>query len=654
MPSPLPLDDMVVIVGAGISRDAPTNAAGFADIRDRFLRAAGIEEDEEKLLPDTDNLSPEQIFEALDDDQEGTREAIQRDLWWLCETGAPNLNHHAVVALIEAGAKVWTPNFDNMIERAAGGRGVIETVFTEPGRIRPGLALMKPHGSFPLEPCNKEPRRHDYRLLFQTSTVWNLDVDWRKRLEEDCAGRDVFLFGYRGADPDLTPAILLALAGARSATWWECNPENLSRLVDLTGQIAVDICDGNPSTALRELARSRAGFDPESVRLVRRPGPRGADYELRYRPSFESRAGLAGLVQGAGKARWLRLRALVSPRPSGSRKLMAYRLVRSAGFDWPAAKPPLRLALTLALRRPGLSSEQRGFLAANYLMLIDSAPLRPADERAVDRLRRSGVTGTNAVDVRLASIAKLRGDLRGARADAERALASAGSDVLPEAMAVYNLAWIYRQMADFEARRDLLDGYRDRRAHIGPNWAAWLAIDNALLALHFGDPVVAVEQMDSPLAEFSRGTVNHPAYVQDDSIARALIAWHAGDPGEARSELEASLAERPVRRLRPALFSSLTTEILLADHARGQGDLGRMDAWLRKARARSWSALQQAQVALVYACASEDSDDLEAIGREANRRGFGLIAATAASASGDGEEGGGLVVRPDLPLPALY
>lgn len=645
----LPLHDMVVIVGAGISRDAPTNAAGFADIRDRFLRAAGIEE---KLLPDTDNLSPEQIFEALDDKRKSTCEAIQRDLWWLCETGAPNLNHHAVVDLIQAGAKVWTPNFDNMIERAAGDRGGIETVFKEPDRIRPGLVLMKPHGSFPLEPCDQEPRRHDYRLLFQTSAVWNLDVDWRKRLEEDCAGRDVFLFGYRGADPDLTPAILLALAGARSAIWWECDLENLPRLVDLTSQIAVDIRDGNPSTALRNLAHSRAGFDPESVQLVHRPGPSGADYELRYRPSFESRAGLAGLVQGAGKARWLRLRGLVSPRSSGSRKPMAYRLLRSAGFDWPAAKPPLRLALTLALRRPDLSSERREFLAANYLMLIDSAPLRRSDVRAVDRLRRSGLTGTTAVDVRFASIAKLRGDLRGARADAERAMANAGNDVLHEAMAVYNLAWIYRQMAEFVARRDLLHGYRDRRAHIGPNWAAWLAIDNALLALHFGDPVAAGDQMNSPLAKFSRGTVNHPAYVQDDRIARALITWHSSDPSGARSELEASLADRPTRRLRPALFSSLTTQILLADHARGQGDLDLMASWLRKARSRSRSTLQQVQIKLVYAYATEDVDDLNAIEREANRRGFGLIATTAASALSD--KGGRLVIRPDLPLPALY
>jgi tetratricopeptide (TPR) repeat protein len=383
-------------------------------------------------------------------------------------------------------------------------------------------------------------------------------------------------------------------------------------------------------------------------------GASGADYKLRYRPSVESKAALAGLLQGAGEARKIRLKGLLNPRTHGNRKQMAFKLMRSAGYDWPVAKLPLRLLLALALRRSSAPLAQRRFLAANYLTLVDSAPLGRSEPRTIAYLRRTGVDGAPAVDVRMASITKLRGNLRQARKDAERALAKTGSEVLLEAMAVYNLAWIYRQMGEFEARLDLLHDYNERRAHIGPNWAAWLAIDDALLALGHGDPATAAEKMESPLAKFSRTTINHPAYNQDDEIARALIAWHSGDAPGARSQLEASLEKRPVRRLRPALFSSLTSQILLADSARVHGDLKLMDSWLGRARSRAYSALQQEQIALVQAFAIGDKDGLRRVEREARQQGFGLIAATASAARGGADATTALLVRSDLPLPALY
>jgi hypothetical protein len=599
---PEALDDVAVIVGAGISFEAPTAAAGFGEIRDAFLRRAGIklEEDGRKLLPGTEDLSPEQIFEALDDDRDATREAIQADLWHMCEAGSPNLNHHAVRALIEAGAKVWTPNFDNMIERSFRDPKAVEVVVDGPRTPRPGLALMKPHGSFPLEPENREPERHDYQLLFRSSAVWHLDAEWQRQLEADCAGRDVFLFGYRGADPDLTPAILLALVGARSATWWECDENNLDRLHGFTERVAVEIRAGDPSRALRDLAKARVGFDPDSVQLEASTGSPGSDYRPRYLPSYESRAGLAGLVQGAAAARRLRWEGIRREQNSSRRKIMAFKLLRSTGYDLPVAKAPLRLALALALRRPGEGDEERAFLATNYLTLVDSGPLRRADRRVIARVRRMGIE-TPGIDVRLASIAKRWGDLTVARADAERALATVGDNVLLEAMTVYNLAWIYRQMAAFSKRELLLRNYEDRSAHIGPNWAAWLAIDDALLALHFGDWNRADDQMSAPLAQFSRETVNHPAYVQDHEIASALIAWHKGDPTGAGATLRTSLAKRSVARFQPALYSSITTQILLADLARAHGDLGLMEARLRKARRRTRSTIQRGQIDLVRA-----------------------------------------------------
>src|SRR5262249_10177656 len=117
-------EGLVVIVGAGISFDAPTRAPGFGQIRNLFLERCGFEklvkEEESKgeqgRWLNVNDLSPEQIFNALDDGREETQQQIRADLWRLCETRGPNQNHEAVAKLIGAGAKVWTPNFDTMIE----------------------------------------------------------------------------------------------------------------------------------------------------------------------------------------------------------------------------------------------------------------------------------------------------------------------------------------------------------------------------------------------------------------------------------------------------------------------------------------------------------------------------------------------------------
>lgn len=224
--------ELTLVVGAGVSVPAPTSAPDFRALRNLFLSLADPELDTSAY--ELNQLSPEQIFDAVDDGREAFRAAVRRELWWLCEPNEPNANHAAVAALLGRGACVWTPNFDTMIERAAArvggeiatlvpGSSVINAQTTE---------LRKPHGSFPRsgDPPT-EPASHHYELLFQASRVWAMQDDWNALLQADICGRDVMLFGYRGADPDLTPALLSAFAEARSVHWWEFpGTDNYSRL----------------------------------------------------------------------------------------------------------------------------------------------------------------------------------------------------------------------------------------------------------------------------------------------------------------------------------------------------------------------------------------------------------------------------------------
>jgi hypothetical protein len=665
----LPADDLVVIVGAGISFDAPTCAPGFGEIRDRFLRKCGfdwlVEEDPDEKGPagkdrrlDVDHLAPEQIFDALDDKREQTKQQIRRDLWWLCETRGPNQNHKAVVDLIAVGAKVWTPNFDTMIERSAR-EGQEIAVVTEPGRIAAGPnVLMKPHGSFPRTGGKEreEPKFHDYDLLFESSEVWQLDPAWRAKLEEDCADRDVHLFGYRGADPDLTPAILAALAISRSAIWWDCDSKNLKRLARYVDPAYVQLEDGDPSAALRDLSRKRAGFVEEQMAAGAPEPQRGPEYKLRYEPTFESRAGLAGAISAAGDARRLRLKALVRDESPNRRKLVI-SLLRSTGYDWAPARSPIAFAFARGMRRSRAGKEDREGMAVLYLTLIDSRPLRRSDAKAIARVRGLDLGSSAQAAVRFASIEKLHGDLTTAREDAEHALAVVGKNPFLEGMTRYNLAWIYRQQGDLERRRGLTGEVEDLYAHIGPNWAAWIALDDALLALHAGDTKTAKGKIDGPFMKFVTDSIGHPAYRQDAVTAEALLKWHVFGPDHAFGDLEEELATRPPSRILPARYSSITTLLLVADNCRARGDLAPARRCLRRARSRALSMLQQSQIDLAEAFTDGDIGRLGAVEADARGRGFGLVAATAAAAPAalDGRPSiGELLVAPELPLPALY
>jgi len=646
---------VTLIVGAGISVPAPTGAPDFETLRDSFLARAGIDDLRSEFEFELDELSPEQVFDALDDNREETRQAIRREIWWACEPKEPNANHHAVAAMLDAGAKVWTPNFDTMIETAALRQGIeIEVVAPGDPLEVSGPALYKPHGTFPFpgDPP-QEPARHDYDLLFQASRVWLLDEEWAEKLAADIRNRDLFLFGYRGADPDLTPVLLEAFEGARSVTWWEFPGHLLKRLERLVGNSKVKLEAGNPTEGLLELGQALAphSVPPPPTRKPLRPAA-----PLEFKPSNVSQAQLLGQLRGSAVARRYLVKALLFDR--GTRKLpLLVKLLRSSGYDISWVRAPLMVALAGLLGLPKL--RERPLLAELYATLLDSRPLRPSDRRAIGRLRSSPLAERPQILTRIASIEKLHGELAQASADAEQSLSLLRLQRHPalEAMTIYILAWTYRQRGEFGRRAALAERYEQRMPHIGFNWAAWLQLDEALVALHAGKAAAARERMKSPFMKYARQLIRHPMFRLDDDLTEALVRWHEHGPEGIDTMLEEILTRHPIRRFSHPAFTAVDTMIVLGDHARVSGDLGAMRRRLRTARKRTCSDLQLAEVELVEVVASEDRVRLERLRAQAADRDYGLIVQTvdAVVASLEGREQTGPVIhRPRLPLAGAY
>lgn len=655
-------EDLTLFVGAGIS--VPSGAPDFRALRDLFLRPLiGDDVTPEELEElGMDRFTPELLFDALDDGREVTRRMIRRAMWQACERCMPGPNHAAVALLGAAGARVWTTNFDTLIERAAVRLGIPCTVIAAPDDARraererrPGtLVLLKVHGSFPYtgDPA-VEPEEHDYSLLFRATDVWRtVGQGWEEQLGRDLDGRDVRLFGYRGADLDLIPPLLAHLPAARGTVWWETtkaldNAEILRRRFGRTSE-RIRIRVGEPSDALIALAEERSGRSlPPAAR--RTPPP----VDVPVPRTFTARAAVRGQFVGAAAARRAYAGALVRD-PWALKPGAALRIVRSAGYDIPAVNAAFVRALRVA-----------AWVAPNalpasvwelYAMFVDARRLARSDRRDLVLLANAPVAASAGLLIRVASKEKRIGLLSQAAGHLHEAFAELRERERPapalEAMATYNLAWIERQRWRPEARSSLLEDYSaERMASIGFNWAAWLFLDDALLALDRGDVETAAAKLDDPFLSFARGWIDHPAFRADEAQACALLAWHRGAADVAK-RLDDSFGFA-LRSTGGRLgFTAIDTLVLLAERERVLGRRAGMEAHLRRAAHATRSTLQRARIALVRAAAAEEPSGLEAVARTAEADGLGLVAASARAAL-SGTRPGGAPAAPGVPLAGL-
>jgi len=146
-------------------------------------------------------LAPEPFFLALEN-------SGIRVVPWLEATlsqGQPNAAHVALAQLATAGAKVWTVNFDHLIEEAATPPLTVLSWGADP---TPGAQVLKPHGTL------------GQKLIVTAEQVLQgLEPLWEQRLRQDVRGRTVVFLGYSGRDLDFHPIWDDVLRGADRVIW---------------------------------------------------------------------------------------------------------------------------------------------------------------------------------------------------------------------------------------------------------------------------------------------------------------------------------------------------------------------------------------------------------------------------------------------------
>ena len=145
------------------------------------------------------------------------RAGVDVDAWLgqVLGHGEPNVVHFALAHLAQSGTKVWTVNFDPLIEKA-GGSGFPVVAWPDKANL-PGL-LRKAHGSLggPLVATSEQ-------------VISGLDPLWLEQLEADLHGRSTAVFlGYSGRDLDFHLHWDNALRQIEKVIWFDV-PDPIGR-----------------------------------------------------------------------------------------------------------------------------------------------------------------------------------------------------------------------------------------------------------------------------------------------------------------------------------------------------------------------------------------------------------------------------------------
>lgn len=211
------VDELFVFAGAGVSLSRPAGLPVFNWLRDEILQQLGLD----RYVPAGDGANS-----AVDDEQVAWRAVasglipepfmlelsradvdVQSWLKAVLSAGQPNAAHHALAQLAAAGARVWTVNFDTLIEKASG--NTLRTL-AWPGIPARDSRLLKPHGSVGGD-----------LIVTAEQVLAGLDDTWLERLRADARGRTVVFVGYSGHDLDFQPIWDDVLTDAPAVLWFD-------------------------------------------------------------------------------------------------------------------------------------------------------------------------------------------------------------------------------------------------------------------------------------------------------------------------------------------------------------------------------------------------------------------------------------------------
>jgi hypothetical protein len=637
--------ELFIFAGAGVSRSMPANLPTFDALRDEVLNKLGLQQ----YMWSKGASGPSEVANALAPElfMLGLSEAGIDVETWLSEvlSGAPpNAAHYALAQLAAKGSRVWTVNFDRLIEEASEPGQPLRTVAWPTDRP-PAAQLLKPHGTVggPL-------------IVTAKQVLGDLSVAWKERLQSDVRGRTVLFIGYRGRDLDFQPIWDTVLGKAAKVIWFDVwNGSSMNEAADKRKLLAGVDARGNlelaapaalppgvrsrwhnPSWDFIAWCQDRHLIDIDRDLVLRlfddppedaRPYPPLPGNTVWARPSVQ---GMLGDYKGA------RASYLSAAREPGSRRKAAYSLGQSYVIHGGNGIAALLGAAALLPRRGRIGRARE--LA---LRMRITAWARTARHKAVLRATRNVPDDLPSVYLILRSESmRVTGSLDEAAALAGKAREKARAEEhqVRLAHAAFQegqaLLWAHR-VADL---RDRLDRYLLDYARLGGNrWMAWADFVEAGWEVHSEHGAEALAKYGKAEMRFrAEGLLDGVVSVDTARLAAYRLTGDAGQYAETYKRVTAAAASRGntgdgryyTRR------NDFTAESIKNDYAEfmrcTRGNLGAAQAlYLETAASRHplQSALGHLGLALIQAERGEAPTHAETALGQANKIGCRLVAA---------------------------
>jgi hypothetical protein len=478
------LDGVIAFVGAGIS--APAQLPTFDVLRaELFADVLGFMPLRKKtrgvLAERLARLAPEYCVSLLDEPTEsgGRANSARTFICSRLTNATPTVEHYLLATAMSNGARVYTPNFDRLIETAAGES--FEATVRRHADDEVGQApLRKLHGSCP-----------DI-LVSAEDVMLSIAGPWAEAFLDDCRTpkSHLLVWGYRGVDPDLAPLVVEGARCANRCTWIAFTDGDRNLAAGLIGDLSnVELVFAGGDLPMARRAAS-AVLDPSGqVGLADAATHATAAATAVFHPrSVATRARALAHLGGSrlGRRAWMRAGL------SGDRGEALEHLLRSYLFD-----SRILQAVVLPFGPRLITNRDDAKVWQAVLTAAEGHGVRSSTDRLTDVLLKAMDESSNEagqdplIRARVATL--LRG--RGRLAEALSLLESIDHDERPEdrpdatwtGRLTYERSIVHRLRGEVEAAAERLRSIDTSNvAIVGANWSMWLQDEVCALAIQVG------------------------------------------------------------------------------------------------------------------------------------------------------------------------
>ena len=495
-----------ILVGAGISKNSAVPL--FEAFRNAFL--------EPILGQSTVNIDvfpPEQLFYRLSRLGRKYERSVISTLLEYSFDRLPNLNHFALCEAIEAGASVWTTNYDTLIEKAAFSMGLRchALAWPESPYCACGdLHFFKMHGSFHQGDIASQ------KLIFQSSDVLQqMRSDWESAFTNSFKDSDVLIAGYKGNDIDVMPVLKKCVRESSSTVLWfelegAVTPRQAKSLPKLTFVL------GDPSFEFRCHLVDRYWLDgalavSEASPDIPMPSP--VDFPMTH----AAKAALLGQLERSESAR-KELRQSILHDPFQLRFESLGKLVQSICLENRYANFFARkLSISLVHVPLPFLRDSAWF---RYLLLNETYGTRDWMSRRIRRHGQRQAVKEWGYGARVSAFSHLK--LIGDFAELDKYIdISEYVTQLPslQGKAVFNILWVLRNQGRLAEWRQLVAQFEDRAPYLDPNWTAWFDIERADLMCMLGRGRDGNDALQSEAVRFAKSRAQ-PLFDVDARVAQ--------------------------------------------------------------------------------------------------------------------------------------